>query len=102
MPRRKVIDYLLPAEENEKELLSEAAKEKEPVELTTLGSTTESTVTDEVEEDEEVVVKEKMEEKEVGGRVVRIKNPLSKGQAPTLLSLSASPAECATAQQVSS
>ena len=47
----KVIDYLLPAEENEKELLSEAAKEKEPVELTTLGSTTESTVPDEVEEE---------------------------------------------------
>ena len=69
----KVIDYLLPAEENEKELLSEAAKEKEPVELATLGSTTESTVPDEVEEDEEIVVKEKVEEEEVGGRVVRIK-----------------------------
>ena len=50
-----IVDYFIPAEENEKELLSESVKIKESVEMTTIKSTEEGTVTEEVEEDVVVV-----------------------------------------------
>ncbi len=52
-----LVDYLIPAEENEKELLSESTKVKESIEMTTIKSNEEGTVTEAVEE-EVVVVKD--------------------------------------------
>ncbi len=75
-----LVDYLIPAEENEKELLSESIKIKESIEMTTIKSTEESTVTEEVEED--VVVKDCQDcqkcanclgEVEESGRIDRVK-----------------------------
>lgn len=63
-----LVDYLLPAEENEKELLSESMKDKESIEMTTIKSTDESTVSEETEED---TYSENVAET---GRIDRIKN----------------------------
>jgi len=62
-----LVDYLLPAEENEKELLSEYEKSKEPIEMMTLKSSEESVESEELEE--EVVITEEVS----AGRVVRVR-----------------------------
>ena len=71
-----IVDYLIPAEENEKELLSESGKTKEEIEMAPLGATSPEASTAASEAEEEVVVTEEVEkeEKEVTtGRVDRIK-----------------------------
>ena len=80
-----VIDYLLPPEENEKELLSEYEKVKEDVEMTTISTeqveTPEPSETEIIEEEEEEEEEQEEEEEKEGvvvvecspGRVQRVR-----------------------------